>query len=113
MSAAEGACCRLAGTSGVLGVALSGAGPGVLLVVDADADTARIADRIRAAAGVPELEIIATSIAGGATQSLIHDAEAVYQESVIQNYVMWFTNPLENASGARQVTLVIYKFSLH
>ena len=59
----------LAGTPGVLGVALSGAGPGMLLVVEADADTAGIAGRIRSVAGEPELEIVATSIAGGATQS--------------------------------------------
>ena len=79
----SGRCCRLPVHAGVLGVALSGAGPGMLLVVEADADTAEIAGRIHAAAGEPELEIIATSIAGGATQSLIHDAEAVYKESVI------------------------------
>lgn len=59
----------LAGTPGVLGVALSGAGPGMLLVVEADADTTEIAGRIHSAAGEPELEIIATSIAGGAIQS--------------------------------------------
>ena len=41
----------LAGELGVLGVALSGAGPGVLLVVEADAATAEIAARIRQAAG--------------------------------------------------------------
>jgi homoserine kinase len=57
----------LAGGSGVLGVALSGAGPGVLLVVEADAATEQIAARIRQAAGEPELEIIATSIGAGAT----------------------------------------------
>jgi hypothetical protein len=38
-------------------------------VVEADADTAGIAGRIRSVAGEPELEIVATSIAGGATQS--------------------------------------------
>ena len=59
----------LAGTPGILGVALSGAGPGMLLVLEADADAAGVAGRIRSAAGEPELEIIATSIAGGATQS--------------------------------------------
>jgi homoserine kinase len=57
----------LAGGSGVLGVALSGAGPGVLLVVEADIAPAEIAARIRQAAGEPELEIIATSIGAGAT----------------------------------------------
>ena len=59
----------LAGTPGILGVALSGAGPGMLLLLEADADTAGIAGRIRSAAGEPELEIILTRIAGGATQS--------------------------------------------
>ena len=59
----------LAGESGVLGVALSGAGPAVMLVVGADADTAEVAARARSAAGDPELEIILTSIAGGVTQS--------------------------------------------
>jgi len=58
----------LAGKAGVLGVALSGAGPGVLLVADADADTAPIADSIRSAAGDPSLEIIETTIAGGALE---------------------------------------------
>jgi homoserine kinase len=58
----------LAGSSAVLGVALSGAGPGMLLVVEADADGQEIGDRIRAAAGESDLEIISTSIAGGATK---------------------------------------------
>lgn len=60
----------LAGTPGVLGVALSGAGPGVLLVLDAASDAGEIAVRIRAAAADPELEIAETAIAPGATQSL-------------------------------------------
>jgi homoserine kinase len=59
----------LAGTPGVLGVALSGAGPGMLLVLEADADPAGIAGRVRSAAGEPELEIITTIIAAGAIQS--------------------------------------------
>jgi homoserine kinase len=61
----------LAGEAGVLGVALSGAGPGVLLVVEADAATEQIAARIRQAAGEPELEIVATSIGAGATEEPI------------------------------------------
>ena len=61
----------LAGESGVLGVALSGAGPGVLLVVEADAATAEIAARIRQAAGDPELEIVETSIGAGASVGLV------------------------------------------
>jgi homoserine kinase len=50
-----------------LGVALSGAGPGVLLVVEADAVVGKIAARIRQAAGDAELEILATGIGAGAT----------------------------------------------
>jgi homoserine kinase len=59
----------LAGTSGILGVALSGAGPGMLLVVERSADLADIAARVRQSAGDPDLEIIETAIAPGATQS--------------------------------------------
>ena len=61
----------LAGESGVLGVALSGAGPGVLLVVEADAAIAEIAERIRQAAGDAELEIVETSIGAGASVELV------------------------------------------
>jgi len=61
----------LAGELGVLGVALSGAGPGVLLVVEADAAVAEIAARIRQAAGDPELEILESSIGPGASMELI------------------------------------------
>jgi homoserine kinase len=57
----------LAGDAGVLGVALSGAGPGVLLVVEADAAVAEVAERIRQAAGDTELEIVETSIGAGAS----------------------------------------------
>jgi len=59
----------LAGGESVLGVALSGAGPGVLLIAEAAADTAVICDRIRSAVGDPALEIIETRIAAGASQS--------------------------------------------
>ena len=55
----------------MLGVALSGAGPGVLLVVEADAATAEIAERIRQAAGDAELEIVETSIGAGASVELV------------------------------------------
>ena len=61
----------LAGESGVLGVALSGAGPGVLLVVEADAVMEEIAARIRQAAGDPALEVVETSIGAGATVQLL------------------------------------------
>jgi homoserine kinase len=60
----------LAGVDGVLGVALSGAGPGVLLVAEPDANLIRVAEQIRSAASDPALEIIETSIASGALQSL-------------------------------------------
>jgi homoserine kinase len=56
----------LAGEGGVLGVALSGAGPGVLLVVDADAAMTEIAERIRYVAGEAELEILESHIGPGA-----------------------------------------------
>jgi homoserine kinase len=64
----------LAGEPGILGVALSGAGPGILFVIEPDAVLGEIADRIRQAAGDPSLEIIETAIAGGATQFLINPA---------------------------------------
>ncbi len=55
----------LAAKSGILGVALSGAGPGVLLIADEDANTSALVTRIRQAAGDSSLEILSTSIAGG------------------------------------------------
>jgi homoserine kinase len=58
----------LAGEEGILGVALSGAGPAVLLVIEREAADA-VAARIRHAAADPSLEIIATAIAPGAEQS--------------------------------------------
>jgi homoserine kinase len=61
----------LAVGSGVLGVALSGAGPAVLLVVEADAPAGEIAKRIRQAAADPALEIVETCIGPGATLELI------------------------------------------
>lgn len=61
----------LAGANGVLGVALSGAGPGMMLIVEEDADTAMICASIRAAAGDPALEILETTIAAGASQNCI------------------------------------------
>ncbi|MDP9050343.1 MAG: homoserine kinase [Acidobacteriota bacterium] len=59
----------LAGTAGVLGVALSGAGPGILLIVSEDADTAAIAALARQSAADPTLEILETEIGPGAVQS--------------------------------------------
>jgi len=60
----------LAGTPGISGVALSGAGPGVLLILDAHVDTADVTTRIREAAGDPALELLETAIGSGARQSL-------------------------------------------
>jgi homoserine kinase len=54
----------MAGQGGVYGVALSGAGPGVLLVVDPSASVPAIVSRIRANAGDPDLEVAETCIAG-------------------------------------------------
>lgn len=55
----------LAGETGILGVALSGAGPAVLLVVESGS-TAHVAARIREVISDPCLEIIETSITSGA-----------------------------------------------
>ncbi len=60
----------LAGEPGVLGVALSGAGPAVLLIASADAAIGKIAAHIRAAAD-PELEIVETSIGQGAVLTIL------------------------------------------
>jgi homoserine kinase len=57
----------LAGQSGILGVALSGAGPGMLIVAAPDADLVSLAALIRSKAEDPELEILETTIAGGAS----------------------------------------------
>lgn len=55
----------LNGTPGVLGVALSGAGPSVLVIADEAADG--LSAVIRKAADDPDLEIIETRIAAGTT----------------------------------------------
>ncbi|MDW5266902.1 MULTISPECIES: homoserine kinase [Acidobacteriaceae] len=55
----------LNGTPGVLGVALSGAGPSVLIIAEEAANGLTAA--IRKAANDPELEIIQTTIAAGTT----------------------------------------------
>jgi homoserine kinase len=59
----------LAGEPGILGVALSGAGPAVLLLVEPEA-VAAACERVRVAAGDPSLEIVETAVAGGAEQSI-------------------------------------------
>jgi len=56
----------LAGESGILGAALSGAGPAVLLITNPAADINDISARIRDRAGDPSLEIIETRVSGGA-----------------------------------------------
>jgi homoserine kinase len=55
----------LAGEPRIWGVSLSGAGPGMLLIVDPEAQTDQLADRIRCAAADPALEILETTIASG------------------------------------------------
>ncbi|HZY73786.1 MAG TPA: homoserine kinase, partial [Edaphobacter sp.] len=55
----------LAGSHGVLGVALSGAGPSVLLIADSGA-AGELPALIRQAAADPDLEILQTTIAEGA-----------------------------------------------
>lgn len=55
----------LAGAGGVLGVALSGAGPGVLLVLDSAASVEQVTAQIQHAAADPKLEVLETRIAGG------------------------------------------------
>lgn len=56
----------LSGTPGILGVALSGAGPSVLLITDPSASPTELITRIREAAHNPALEIIQTTISGPA-----------------------------------------------
>lgn len=52
----------LAGQHGVLGVALSGAGPSVLLIVESAADAPEVAKSIRNLAGAISVEIVETTI---------------------------------------------------
>ena len=56
----------LAGNGGIYGVALSGAGPSVLLIVDPAMPFEPVLDAIRQAAGLQDLEILRTTIASGA-----------------------------------------------
>jgi homoserine kinase len=65
----------LAGKGGVLGVALSGAGPGVLAVVDVDAAGDEVVERIREAAGDPGLEVVETRVGGGVSLEFPEAAE--------------------------------------
>jgi homoserine kinase len=54
----------LAGRAGILGVALSGAGPGVLLLVESDGAEAE--ERVRAAAGGTAVEVLVCDLEGDA-----------------------------------------------
>ncbi|MDE1175080.1 MAG: homoserine kinase [Edaphobacter sp.] len=56
----------LAGSWGVLGVALSGAGPSVLVIAEANEDSSALRARIRSAASAPELEVVETKVSSGA-----------------------------------------------
>ena len=56
----------LSGTPGILGVALSGAGPSVLLIAESSASTSDLSFAIRQAAQDPALEILSTTLAGPA-----------------------------------------------
>jgi homoserine kinase len=58
----------LADTPGVLGVALSGAGPSVLLIIENSGGQA-LESVVRQAAGDPQIEVIHTRIAGAVIQS--------------------------------------------
>jgi homoserine kinase len=57
----------LNGKSGVAGIALSGAGPSVLMVLEADADEEDVRARVKDAAG--DVDMISLKIAGGARRS--------------------------------------------
>jgi len=59
----------LAGADGIFGVALSGAGPGVLLVVDSEAVVEAVVERIRRAVDDPALEVLETLIAAGVVEA--------------------------------------------
>jgi homoserine kinase len=61
----------LAGTDGVLGVALSGAGPGVLVIANQERPAAELIERIRDAGGDPTLEILETRVAPGLNIQLL------------------------------------------
>jgi homoserine kinase len=61
----------LASEPGIYGVALSGAGPSVLLITDASHPAEDIVEKIRKAAGDTTLEVLETSIAQGVTAAPI------------------------------------------
>lgn len=55
----------LAGSQGIYAVALSGAGPSVLLIADADQPIGGLMERVRKAVGGPEPEVLVTGVSGG------------------------------------------------
>jgi homoserine kinase len=55
----------MANEAGVYGVALSGAGPSVLLITDPNVPATTISQAVRCAAQDPGVEIIVTAISGG------------------------------------------------
>jgi homoserine kinase len=63
----------LASEPGIYGVALSGAGPSILLITDSSAPAAPILDAIRRAARAPDLEVLQTTIAAGASVRRVDD----------------------------------------
>ncbi|WP_260705865.1 homoserine kinase [Edaphobacter flagellatus] len=60
----------LAGSGGVLGVALSGAGPSVLLIAEGNTSVPALLPVIREAACDPDLEIVQTTVSKGVESSL-------------------------------------------
>jgi len=58
----------LSGSQGILGVALSGAGPSVLVIVNGSKPVSDVALAIRETAGDPRLEMIETTIGAGTLQ---------------------------------------------
>jgi len=63
----------LSGRDGILGVALSGAGPSVLLITDASKSIDSISSIVRKTAGNSDLELIETTISSGVLQQISLD----------------------------------------
>jgi homoserine kinase len=64
----------LTGQAGIVGVALSGAGPGVLLIAAPAADPGTVVSLIRGAALDPALEVVETTLGPGALQDFAETA---------------------------------------
>ena len=60
----------LAGQSGVLGVALSGAGPSVLLIVDPASDVDKVVENMRKVSGDAAFSVLETGISPGCSASI-------------------------------------------